>query len=119
CLFVFFFSSRRRHTRFSRDWSSDVCSSDLTAGPDLTPAKALEDGRGGAPVGAVGLEPGPAFLAVRMIRRIGGEVPQPDQVQHLDGLISGQALEDFPRLTVGIDVRGGVHGGPPGSAATN
>src|SRR2546422_903557 len=28
----FFFSSRRRHTRCSRDWSSDVCSSDL-AGP--------------------------------------------------------------------------------------
>src|SRR5690606_16786540 len=28
-VFVFFFSSRRRHTRFSRDWSSDVCSSDL------------------------------------------------------------------------------------------
>src|SRR5690606_28301005 len=27
---VFFFSSRRRHTRFSRDWSSDVCSSDLS-----------------------------------------------------------------------------------------
>src|SRR5690606_40952424 len=26
-----FFSSRRRHTRFSRDWSSDVCSSDLTS----------------------------------------------------------------------------------------
>src|ERR1041385_5969103 len=30
CSFVlFFFSSRRRHTRCSRDWSSDVCSSDL------------------------------------------------------------------------------------------
>src|SRR5260370_15608485 len=28
CLF-FFFSSRRRHTRFKCDWSSDVCSSDL------------------------------------------------------------------------------------------
>src|SRR3712207_7705629 len=27
--FVFFFSSRRRHTRYWRDWSSDVCSSDL------------------------------------------------------------------------------------------
>src|SRR5690606_39812992 len=26
------FSSRRRHTRFSRDWSSDVCSSDLNLG---------------------------------------------------------------------------------------
>src|SRR2546430_4662728 len=32
---VFFFSSRRRHTRFDCDWSSDVCSSDLTG---------LEDG---------------------------------------------------------------------------
>src|SRR5690606_30898381 len=29
CCISFFFSSRRRHTRFSRDWSSDVCSSDL------------------------------------------------------------------------------------------
>src|SRR5439155_12331533 len=27
--FTFFFSSRRRHTRWPRDWSSDVCSSDL------------------------------------------------------------------------------------------
>src|SRR2546430_13717828 len=27
--FMFFFSSRRRHTRFDCDWSSDVCSSDL------------------------------------------------------------------------------------------
>src|SRR5256712_3415192 len=29
--FFFLFSSRRRHTRFDRDWSSDVCSSDLGA----------------------------------------------------------------------------------------
>src|SRR3712207_8697275 len=29
-LVYFFFSSRRRHTRYWRDWSSDVCSSDLT-----------------------------------------------------------------------------------------
>src|SRR5256885_12892876 len=29
CSFVFFFSSRRRHTRLQGDWSSDVCSSDL------------------------------------------------------------------------------------------
>src|SRR5436309_4436880 len=29
----FFFSSRRRHTSFSRDWSSDVCSSDLDTTP--------------------------------------------------------------------------------------
>src|SRR5256885_11188164 len=30
--FVFFFSSRRRHTRLQGDWSSDVCSSDLDRG---------------------------------------------------------------------------------------
>src|SRR2546430_5014296 len=29
CIVFFFFSSRRRHTRFDCDWSSDVCSSDL------------------------------------------------------------------------------------------
>src|SRR2546422_6419427 len=33
-LVVVFFSSRRRHTRCSRDWSSDVCSSDLNRGFD-------------------------------------------------------------------------------------
>src|SRR5699024_11397000 len=31
---VFFFASRRRHTRSKRDWSSDVCSSDLTIGEE-------------------------------------------------------------------------------------
>src|SRR5256886_4490925 len=40
--FYFFFSSRRRHTRFDCDWSSDVCSSDL--GP-LSERLRLHDGR--------------------------------------------------------------------------
>src|SRR3989442_9314602 len=31
---MFFFSSRRRHTRCGRDWSSDVCSSDLEVTPE-------------------------------------------------------------------------------------
>src|SRR5690606_40689229 len=34
-----FFSSRRRHTRFSRDWSSDVCSSDLVLNDAVAEAK--------------------------------------------------------------------------------
>src|SRR5438445_9615163 len=34
--FFFFFSSRRRHTRYWRDWSSDVCSSDLPVGQPTT-----------------------------------------------------------------------------------
>src|SRR5258707_15328499 len=38
---LFFFSSRRRHTRYWRDWSSDVCSSDL-----LLRAVALPQDRG-------------------------------------------------------------------------
>src|SRR5215469_8379630 len=38
--FFFFFSSRRRHTRSLRDWSSDVCSSDLDVAED-----AVADGR--------------------------------------------------------------------------
>src|SRR5690606_39368609 len=44
---TFLFSSRRRHPGFSRDWSSDVCSSDLF---DITPTAArvelLDRGRG-------------------------------------------------------------------------
>src|SRR5258707_9622003 len=32
-VYFFFFSSRRRHTRYWRDWSSDVCSSDLAISP--------------------------------------------------------------------------------------
>src|SRR5260370_31914708 len=40
----FFCSSRRRHTRFKCDWSSDVCSSDLTEekGTDGTPPMSVE-----------------------------------------------------------------------------
>src|SRR6266498_3457796 len=47
---VCFFSSRRRHTRCGRDWSSDVCSSDLCIRPTTDrcyyiPARELGDGR--------------------------------------------------------------------------
>src|SRR5690606_35020795 len=46
----FFFSSRRRHTRFSRDWSSDVCSSDLAAPFDLTQASYASQIKGDLPL---------------------------------------------------------------------
>src|SRR5690606_40940727 len=49
------FSSRRRHTRFSRDWSSDVCSSDLVGpqglGKARPPAPAGLVAAGGARLG--------------------------------------------------------------------
>src|SRR5690348_17416521 len=38
--FLFFFSSRRRHTRWTGDWSSDVCSSDLCSAAARTTATA-------------------------------------------------------------------------------
>src|SRR5216684_5822492 len=47
CLFFFFFSSRRRHTRCSRDWSSDVCSSDLLRKPPCHFAVLPIQGQGG------------------------------------------------------------------------
>src|SRR2546430_11715100 len=40
---VFFFSSRRRHTRFDCDWSSDVCSSDLDDGCLFAGAERAEE----------------------------------------------------------------------------
>src|SRR3712207_8397201 len=43
----FFFSSRRRHTRYWRDWSSDVCSSDLEGQLKLLGSKVLLLGAGG------------------------------------------------------------------------
>src|SRR3989442_612909 len=44
CLsYFFFFSSRRRHTRCGRDWSSDVCSSDLGPMPTLLAVAEIVD----------------------------------------------------------------------------
>src|SRR2546430_12089909 len=79
CSVFFFFSSRRRHTRFDCDWSSDVCSSDLgiryldvgTSGGVL----GFEHGYclmiGGEPEAVALLEPALATLAP------GGRLPSP------------------------------------------
>src|SRR5207302_8344890 len=82
----FFFSSRRRHTRFSRDWSSDVCSSDLFTATDTTSgAIKLRDGVATLTVGntvsadAPGFTPaitgvtGPADITRSEERRVGKE----------------------------------------------
>src|SRR6266403_3682782 len=77
--FSFFFSSRRRHTRSLRDWSSDVCSSDLSA----------QDHRGNLAAGA---------------RGVGRPLNERDR--WLAGEI-GPALAAQGMLFVGLDVIGG------------
>src|SRR6266704_3938327 len=68
--FVFFFSSRRRHTRSKRDWSSDVCSSDLD-GPIQQLAHGVRRVRGDTEAqgrsgeGAKAVEGSPQFLHTR------------------------------------------------------
>src|SRR3712207_9213491 len=52
-----FFSSRRRHTRYWRDWSSDVCSSDLTGARRTASARTwrgTQPRRAGSPAGRSG-----------------------------------------------------------------
>src|SRR5947209_11416841 len=76
----FFFSSRRRHTRYWRDWSSDVCSSDLgkemnDAGPTLTPEQeSFIEQVGADPASALSSQaPGRVFVRSEE-RRVGKSV---------------------------------------------
>src|SRR5690554_6431378 len=60
--FFFFFSSRRRHTRCGRDWSSDVCSSDLIADHVRAIAFSISDGQLPSNTGA-------GYVIRRILRR--------------------------------------------------
>src|SRR5260370_22540758 len=95
----FFFSSRRRHTRFKCDWSSDVCSSDLVA--RVGREDALDDGDAAQRLGskAYPLPASPGnYLADVLVEQVEIEV----------GEGHGMAVEDF--LVVGVVVRARVYG---------
>src|SRR2546422_8670846 len=63
-IFFFFFSSRRRHTRCSRDWSSDVCSSDLSRGVNAREeTDERRDGTPSPPRAESGVDSGNGFSA--------------------------------------------------------
>src|SRR3712207_6448075 len=69
---LFFFSSRRRHTRYWRDWSSDVCSSDLGSLATLDPnsrsgRRLMEAGNYLAVIKVVGVGGGGTNAVNRMI----------------------------------------------------
>src|SRR5438105_6735195 len=74
----FFFSSRRRHTRSTRDWSSDVCSSDLGAVErrrDALDPAGVEEKREARPVAAPQLL---VQLQKRPLHFLAAAVQQPD-----------------------------------------
>src|SRR5690606_41372086 len=74
-IIIIFFSSRRRHTIFSRDWSSDVCSSDLAC---CTLSRTMRD------VNSESITPAPLASQVAAIRSAvtcaGGNWPTPFEI---------------------------------------
>src|SRR5690606_21894459 len=89
-LSVFFFSSRSRHTRFSRDWSSDVCSSDLSS--------CGEGGGDGDGQGAHEESPGFSGGADRS-SRIRNATRPPTRVSHPTGPREPAPAPSIPRRT--------------------
>src|SRR3712207_7144008 len=87
----FFFSSRRRHTRYWRDWSSDVCSSDL----EVHALQVVDDDVGGPAGGPLG-DDHPGVLG-------------PAGVQHLDPGV-GQRVGGGYGGAVERDRKGGGEG---------
>src|SRR2546422_2205474 len=90
---VFFFSSRRRHTRCSRDWSSDVCSSDLPAFHDWNALNNTEE-RGMAGRADVGIlrRDNPTRETVRRDKLVTAILPV-------------EWFNDYGGLTVGLRTR--------------
>src|SRR3712207_7818481 len=73
-LVIFFFSSRRRHTRYWRDWSSDVCSSDLDRLVEVVAAEVVVAG------GRLDLEDAVADLEHGHVERAAAEVEDEDRL---------------------------------------
>src|SRR3712207_1907294 len=86
--FFFFFSSRRRHTRYWRDWSSDVCSSDLPDHPDR-----LASDRRGVLAGVLG-----AGLALEGAGGAGEEGDVVDGAGDVEALGEPDRLAGLPAL---------------------
>src|SRR5690606_40115554 len=97
----FFFSSRRRHTRFSRDWSSDVCSSDLLLehrgavagrGPVVVQRGALAGQRGGGPGGGLRVPAGAGEQLLGGGGPDGGEIGRAACRERGQGPVAGGAV---------------------------
>src|SRR5258707_10377490 len=106
----FFFSSRRRHTRYWRDWSSDVCSSDLDGAGQRALAALLHRGRGHpadatcADCLAAGRVLAPAIGAMLLAARRKGRMPlTPNDYDAIGSAL--EELEQAARTRVAIKRR--------------
>src|SRR5206468_10132152 len=107
-----FFSSRRRHTRSDRDWSSDVCSSDLSYVLLLSPPTCEpETGDHAVPVEIAAAQP-PA--AVEVFR---GDLIDADDILFAPDGMTGNLLDDG-RLPFDVGIGAGISlTGPVGGLA--
>src|SRR2546430_5856478 len=87
----FFFSSRRRHTRFDCDWSSDVCSSDLQRRVRASRSNLLRNGSTHLSRTPVGYNPHRVYV---LHRRTGG-YQDPPSLQ-VSGLVRGKTCNHCP-----------------------
>src|SRR5690606_39899244 len=98
----YFFSSRRRHTRFSRDWSSDVCSSDL----------ATSEGGVGSSLGNALAGLGISTEATQETARTASEIDQMRDWQPVAWLASlGIVRSEERRVVKDAGARSGANGG--------
>src|SRR3712207_2660574 len=97
----FFFSSRRRHTRYWRDWSSDVCSSDLIYMP-MVPEAAVAM-LACARLGAVHSVVFGGFAAAELAARIADARPRV-VIAASCGLEPGRVVKYKPLLDAAIDL---------------
>src|SRR5215208_4459423 len=101
-MLLFFFSSRRRHTRWPRDWSSDVCSSDLVQVLDVREKSERDEG----------YIPGSLHIPYRLLREAGTDgvdTARPVVTICESGARAGIAASVL--AAAGVDARPVLHGG--------
>src|SRR5690348_18488663 len=89
----FFFSSRRRHTRWTGDWSSDVCSSDLGGAEYVEP---MRSGRRSVVTGGAG------FVGSHLCETL---LERGDEVVCLDNFLTGSPSNRSEERRVGKECR--------------
>src|SRR3712207_8887085 len=98
---LFFFSSRRRHTRYWRDWSSDVCSSDLTlAKSGGATAKKYDEIDAAPEEKARGITINTAHVEYETTARHYAHVDCPGHADYVKNMITGAAQMDGAILVV-------------------